>query len=665
MAEGNNSIATYSKIILDLLSTIRKASFYPAGHPAVANAIKSLHTAFSTVLSAKNSLTVSITQEDKVLIDGQAFEDSHAFKSGLEYFREANIENLTFNAGISEQELGGLIKILLLDAAEIRAAGGIEKLMQDNNIQHIQINQFSYVKIKKGEEILRGENNESPQEVLKAKISRLSAGGVSGQKDLEAIETEMIGLLAEEFAKKKQAGSATKNLLKKFLSLDPQGKGTWDKLTGFLLEQGFPGEEVSHFIDGLKDEISAKKAVRPRRGDAKGLEELTKANEELNTAVGQLKGELAAKAAVLEALEKQNKAIMDEKERIDNIVHSMTDGMVVVDPQGKILMVNPSAEAILGISRQDIGKPIKDLVKDEHLLSLVKNKSEGQEVSDKDIELFSPNESTLKVLRASSAVVEDNNGKTVGMVAILNDITKQKEVERLKSDFLAQVSHELRTPLFALEKSLSLILDKTTGPLSGDQQKFLDMAGRNLKRLTLLINDLLDLSKLEAGKVALKREPEAVENVIEEALSMLKAWADTKTIRFEKAIQEGLPPVNIDSNRTIQVLINLISNAIKFTPSQGVITVEASREDNQEVRVCVQDTGIGIPPEELSKVFDKFYQIRSSAKTDVRGTGIGLTISKEIVELHGGRIWIESKVGEGTKFIFTLPLFKADQQVQL
>jgi len=355
-------------------------------------------------------------------------------------------------------------------------------------------------------------------------------------------------------------------------------------------------------------------------------------------------------------LQKQSKNISEEKERIDNIVHSMTEGMIVVDPQGKILMVNPTAETLLGISKQDVGRQIKDTIKDEHLLSLVKSLPTQEPAVNKDIELFSPNETTLRVLRASSAVVEDHNGNTVGMVAILNDVTRQKQIEKLKSDFVALVSHELRTPLVAVEHSLGLICDGATEPLLNEQAKFLDMARRNLKRLTLLINDLLDFSMLETGKVRLVREPCFIEKIVREALATLKPWADTKSIGLVQNMQEGLPQAEFDSNKIIQVLINLISNAIKFTPSGGTITVEGIGLEDKEIKVIVQDTGIGIPEEELPKVFEKFYQVRSSEKSDVKGTGIGLTITKEIVELHGGKIWAESEVEKGTKFFFTLPL---------
>jgi NtrC-family two-component system sensor histidine kinase KinB len=352
---------------------------------------------------------------------------------------------------------------------------------------------------------------------------------------------------------------------------------------------------------------------------------------------------------------KKYRKVLAEQKKTDAIIRSVAEGLVVVDAQGKVVMVNPAAERLLGSSKKDkIGKHITDDLKEHQLVSFAKGAAEREE---REIELASKNDDTKKVLRASSAVIEDENGQTVGMVSVLSDITKQKELDNLKNTFVANVSHELRTPLVSMEKSLALILTKTAGEINKDQEQFLGIAQRNLKRLTLLINDLLDLSKLEAGKLQLKREPTSIKKVVEESVEGLNTWAGTKDIRLEKIIQEGLPELNIDPNRLIQVLNNLIGNAIKFTPKEGKVSIEAKLADtNPEIQVCVTDTGIGIPKENLPKIFSKFYQIGERSASDISGTGIGLSIAKEIVELHGGRIWVESEHGQGARFIFVLPL---------
>jgi len=354
------------------------------------------------------------------------------------------------------------------------------------------------------------------------------------------------------------------------------------------------------------------------------------------------------------AWEKYNK-VLNAKKETEAIIRSVAEGVVVVNAEGKVIMMNPAAETLLGVSsKEKIGKSLLEGLKEEQMVSLAKN---SPNKGSREIELVSSQDETKKVLRASTAVVENENGQTVGMVSVLSDITKQKELDRMKESFVASVSHELRTPLVAIDKSLSLILDKSAGEISETQRQFLSIAERNLKRLGLLVNDLLDLSKLEAGKMELKRQPSSIDKVIRESVDGLKTWAETKDIHIETTIEQGLPELNINPDRVIQVLNNVIGNAIKFTPEKGSIFIEAKLDNRgQEVQVSVADTGPGISKENLARIFDKFYQAEQKVSTDIAGTGIGLAIAKEIVELHGGKIWAESEKGSGAKFIFGLPL---------
>lgn len=386
--------------------------------------------------------------------------------------------------------------------------------------------------------------------------------------------------------------------------------------------------------------------------------------DELNQKIEQNKLELRQKyEAVIdrktenEAIAwKKYKKIINEKKQTEAVIRSIAEGLVVVDAQGKVVMINPAAEKLLGVSRQDkVGKSLTEGMKDEQLVSLSQGSPDKEE---REIELTSRQDTTKKILRASTAVIENENGQTIGMVSVLSDITKQKELDNLKSAFVANVSHELRTPLVAIDKSLTLILDKEAGELSQTQEQFLSIAQRNLKRLSALINDLLDLSKLEAGKMEVRRKRMAINNVIQEVIDSLNNWARSKNITLEKKIEDLLPDVEIDPDRLVQVLTNLVGNAVKFTPNDGKVTLEAKLSDGKkELEVSVKDSGIGIAPEDLPKIFSKFYQCGGERMiSDVNGTGIGLSIAKEIVELHGGKIWVESEKGRGARFIFTLPL---------
>ena len=352
---------------------------------------------------------------------------------------------------------------------------------------------------------------------------------------------------------------------------------------------------------------------------------------------------------------KRYEATLTEKQQTESVVRSLAEGLVVVDNAGKVVFMNPAAEGLLGVKKEDkLGRPLSEDMKDEQLVSLIKG---APDEGEREVELSAKRDDTKKVLRASNAVIEDEDGKTVGMVSVLTDVTKQRELDRFKSEFVSKVTHELRTPLVAIQHSLAVVLNQTAGRLAGTQEKFLSNANRNVERLGRLIDDLLDLGKLEARKMELRREPTSLTQLIGAACETLNPWASSKGIVIEQRIQDTLPEVHADPERLTQVLQNLLGNAIKFTPQRGRITVEVKpRDGGQELEVSVVDTGMGIAKEDLPKLFKKFQQVGERSVTDINGTGLGLAIAKEIVELHKGHIWAESEQGHGAKFAFTVPV---------
>ena len=208
-----------------------------------------------------------------------------------------------------------------------------------------------------------------------------------------------------------------------------------------------------------------------------------------------------------------------------------------------------------------------------------------------------------------------------------------------------------------MQHALSILSDEVAGPLAEEQQKFVGLTQRNLQRLNTLINDLLDLSKLEAKKMELRLEPVELGPLIHSVCDSVDAWAQSKAISVSWRLPGSLPKVTCDPGRITQVLTNLLGNAIKFTPKQGRVVVEAKVVDGgQALEVSVTDTGVGIAKDDLPKLFNKFQQVGERSAMDISGTGLGLAISKEIVELHRGRIWAESDSAKGAKFAFTLPL---------
>jgi PAS domain S-box-containing protein len=652
------------KFVTNLITCLRLISIYPPKHPLIVNSLKSVFIAVNLILGEKPEFNLVLSPDNKLIIDGETLSDksSGIVQDALPYFKKIDIEDVTFTAGIAESEIEQFVRILLFDKEAFKEAGDINKIFRDKGISHIQAKQFSYLKVEKGKEAFVAAGKPEEYEKIKSQLKDLIDNKIENTADIQAIEKQLFGLVGQEFKQTRKLSVQIKNALKKFIGHSQEKDNTLSRLKEALMEYGCPPDEVDRLVNKISDEI-LHPAQHPPKVKAAEIEELKEENSGLKAELDNLKLELNRHASAVEQLKKENTRVISEKQRIDNIVHNMAEGMVVVDAEGKIILVNPAGEALLGITKEDIGRPIKEVVKDEHLLTLTKHiSSEKDEVVEKDIEVVSADESTMKVLRTSSAVVEDHNGNTVGMVTMLNDITKQREIEGLKSQFLSNVSHELRTPLVAIEKSISLILSKSTGEISSTQNEFLSIAERNIKRLTLLINDLLDLSKLEARKNVINPESTDLDKLILDSVESLNNWAAAKSIKLAKSVSADLPRAEVDPNKIIQVLNNLIGNAIKFTPENGSITVEAGR-DQQEglVRISVVDTGSGIPAEDLVKIFDKFYQSREKANGDIKGTGIGLAIVKEIVELHKGRVWAESEKGKGARFIFTLPInFKSE-----
>jgi signal transduction histidine kinase len=223
----------------------------------------------------------------------------------------------------------------------------------------------------------------------------------------------------------------------------------------------------------------------------------------------------------------------------------------------------------------------------------------------------------------------------------------------MKSDFLARMSHELRTPLNAIIGFSDLLAEESAGPLSQKQKRFVDHVSAGARHLLQLINDVLDVSKIEAGKTELSLDDFWVADAIAEVLSVVAPLAETKAIETNSRVPTDLI-IHADRVRFKQILYNLLNNAVKFTPEGGKVDVEAYSE-KEFVRVCVADTGKGIPAEEQRLIFEEFHQVGDTAQNANQGTGLGLTITKRLVELHGGKIWVASQPGSGSRFIFAIP----------
>lgn len=246
------------------------------------------------------------------------------------------------------------------------------------------------------------------------------------------------------------------------------------------------------------------------------------------------------------------------------------------------------------------------------------------------------------------------NGSNGGRLFVFRDITREAEIDRMKTEFVSHVSHELRTPLTSIKGYIDLLLDNEVGELNEEQVEFLQIVQNNSNRLVALISDLLDIARIEAGRIELQCAPRQIKSLIEQAASTLRMAIEEKAQTLTVNVPPDVPPVLADDNRMTQVLTNLLSNAHKYTPAGGRIEVRVE-PDEREVTVRVSDTGIGLSAADLEQLFNKFFRAKTAVAQGIGGTGLGLAISKSIIEMHGGRIWVDSQPGRGTTFSFTVP----------
>jgi signal transduction histidine kinase len=257
-----------------------------------------------------------------------------------------------------------------------------------------------------------------------------------------------------------------------------------------------------------------------------------------------------------------------------------------------------------------------------------------------------------RAFRVRSTPMKDADGRLVGVVTLLEDVTHLSEVSRLKSEFIAAASHELRTPLTSVQMGIHLLLEGSAGPLDQRQQDILQVCREDAARLDRLMRELLDLSKIESGAVTPQLTPVRPATLLAGAVDPLRLQVEAGGIRFDVDAPPDLPHVNVDRSQIERVIVNLVTNAMRATPAGGTISVTAARRDG-EIAIAVSDTGSGIPRDHLPRIFEPFVQVPHAVGG---GAGLGLTISRRIVEGHGGRLTVQSEPGRGSTFMFTVPL---------
>jgi len=374
--------------------------------------------------------------------------------------------------------------------------------------------------------------------------------------------------------------------------------------------------------------------------------------------------EIADLAAVLNqmaaAIEETIQTLKDDRAKMAATLTAMQEGVIVLASDGTVRVINPAMERMVG--RRDtevLGRTYLEVIRQPRLNEFITEVLTQSATSSTEITVGAGPERTFQV---KASPLAQGAGQSPGLVLVFHDITELRRMEQVRKDFVANVSHELRTPLTAIKGYIEALQD---GAIEDREQRdrFLETLRKQTDRLDLIITDLLLLAKIESGQVPLKQEPVALASLIDRTVGLLRHLIEQKQQQVVMKIPPELPPILGDEERLGQVFSNLLDNAIKYTPEQGTITVSAelskAAPPPTTIDVSVADTGIGIPPQDLPRIFERFYRVDKARSRELGGTGLGLSIVKHLVEGHGGTITVESLPNRGTKFRVRLPMAAA------
>jgi two-component system, OmpR family, phosphate regulon sensor histidine kinase PhoR len=350
------------------------------------------------------------------------------------------------------------------------------------------------------------------------------------------------------------------------------------------------------------------------------------------------------------ALREKIEHLGDEQTKVRTILDGMIEGVVALDDRGRLLLLNPAARAMFGVENgSPEGRSFLEVIRQKDLLDVVEEVRGSGAPARQELELGPP---VNRVVAARGAPLGLGPGAP-GVLLVLNDVTELRRLERVRSEFVANVSHELRTPLTCIKGYLETLLDGALDDRA-HARRFLEVAGTHAERLDRLIDDLLELSNIESGRVTLVPMRLDLGDVVAGVEAMFERQTVQSRLTLERAVPPGLA-VRADRDRLVQILVNLVDNAVKFTPEGGQVRIDAALVAAGQVEVRVRDTGIGIPSTDLPRITERFYRVDKTRSREVGGTGLGLAIVKHLVQAHGGELRIESALGHGTTVSFTLP----------
>jgi two-component system phosphate regulon sensor histidine kinase PhoR len=343
------------------------------------------------------------------------------------------------------------------------------------------------------------------------------------------------------------------------------------------------------------------------------------------------------------------RTLTDERNRSSAILDSMVEGVAVVTGEERILFCNWAFEQILELPEgSSQGRTLVEALRQADLVGLVRQALSGADELTGEVEVGTVRRRNFSVTAAPVRAAGAN-----GAVVVLHDITELRRLERVRRDFVANVSHEFKTPLTAIQGFAETLLSGALDDLA-NRKRFVEIIREHARRLARLTDDLLKLSRIEAGRLELEMRPIRVEALVNSCIETARLNAETRGLQIHVDVPDNVPPVRGDGAQLGEVLQNLLDNALQYTPAGGRIELKA-RSNGHAVIFTVTDSGIGIPQSDLERVFERFYRVDAARSREAGGTGLGLAIARHIVEAHSGRIWVESAIGQGSRFHFSVP----------
>jgi two-component system, OmpR family, phosphate regulon sensor histidine kinase PhoR len=357
-----------------------------------------------------------------------------------------------------------------------------------------------------------------------------------------------------------------------------------------------------------------------------------------------------SRAATETLKQEQQRAALQIQTQQETLFNSMIEGLLLLDAGGRIQLANRAFAGLFDITTDVRGKTVIEALRRTELAELAESVTAEKQVVEHELRLPGLSDRWLQI---NAAAIADANGERRGTLLVFHDLTRLKQLERTRQEFVANVSHELRTPLSLIRGYVETLLD---GAKDNPEvaTKFLQTIQRNSERLQFLIEDLLTISELESGRVQMNLQPTALRPLVDKVLGELGDRARTKAMSLKNDLPDVI--VQADAERLQQVFGNLVDNAIKYGRNEGSVVIGGQAADGGGFEVFVQDDGPGIPAEALERVFERFYRVDKGRSREQGGTGLGLAIVKHIVQGHGGKVWAKSEPGKGAAFFFTLPV---------